>query len=94
MFKDYPVIGQILSLAFVVFSMWLVLKNTKDLIGENKVMFLLVFIVTLMCSVWFIDNIIAFQTKLMDDKENDAILQVMLSIVSFGLGNYSANKKK
>ncbi len=94
MFTDYPIIGQLFAFSFVVFSLWLVLRNTKGLVGENKIMFLLVFIVTLLCSVWFIDNIIAFKVQLLDEKENSAILQIMLSIVSFGLGNYVANKDK
>jgi hypothetical protein len=94
MFQPDQVIGVILALAFMVSSLWLVLKFTKPLIAEHKILFLLVYITVVLVNSWFIDNVIAIHKSLLDEKENGLILQVMLSIVNFGLGYYAATAKK
>jgi hypothetical protein len=93
MFQDNPFIGVIIAMLFMGFTLWLVLKYTKPLIAEHKILFLMVYISVILVNSWVIDNIIALRRDLLDPEENKIILQVMLSIVNFGLGYYAATKK-
>ncbi len=93
MFKDNTVIGVIVAMIFMGFTLWLVLKYTKPLIAEHKILFLMVYISVVLVNSWVIDNVIAIHHVLLDPEENKIILQVMLSIINFGLGYYAATKR-
>ncbi len=93
MFQDNTVIGVIVAMIFMGFTLWLVLKYTKPLIAEHKILFLMVYISVVLVNAWVIDNVIAIHHVLLDPEENKTILQVMLAIVNFGLGYYAATKK-
>jgi uncharacterized membrane protein YphA (DoxX/SURF4 family) len=93
MFKDYPYIVVGIAMSFMCFTLWLVLKYTKPLIAEHKIMFLMVYITVVIVNSWVIDNLLAFKLDLLDAEENKTILQIMFGIVNFGLGYYSATNK-
>ncbi len=93
MFKVNPILGVSLAIILMGVSLWVVLKYTKDKVEQDKLTFLMVYIVVVLVNSWFIDNVVAFQVQLLDEKENAAVLQVMLSLVSFYLGKNSSKSK-
>ena len=94
MFTESPLLGVLIAMVFMGASLWVVLKYTKPLIAEHKILFLLVYIVVILTNSWFIDNIVAYRRELLDSEENKMILQIMLAVVNFGLGYYSGSKKQ
>jgi hypothetical protein len=93
MFQDNQILGQIFSLLVIGGFVYASIRMTKDLVANDKINFLLVLIVSVLVGVWFIDNVIAFKTELLDKEENKFVLQALWSIVTFVLGRQS-NKDK
>ncbi len=93
MFQDQQVIGVLLAVAIMIASIWMVIKYTKALVAQEKILFLLVFILTILSVTWFIDRVIAFKTPLLTEKESDLILDIMKTIVTLVLGYYLGSKK-
>jgi len=81
-------VGQIIAMVFIVGLVSSVLYFTRKLIAQEKVMFLFLLITTMLCGIFVVDNVIAFKTQLLTEKEDDAILQLMKSLIEFTLGFY------
>lgn len=81
-------------MTFIIFLVASVLYFTRKLIAQEKVLFMFILIATMMSAVWVVDNIIAFKSQLLSDKEDDAILQTMRTIIEFTLGFYFGSKVK
>ncbi len=62
------------------------------MIAQEKILFLLVFLIILLASTWFVDNVVIHDKKLLDDEENKTILQIISNIVSLVLGFYFGSK--
>lgn len=91
---DRQTIGVLVSMIFIIGMMAAVLYFTRKLIAQEKVLFMFILISALLSAVFVVDNVVAFKTKLLSDKENDAILEMMRSIVSLVLGFYFGSRSK
>ena len=94
MYTSNPLVGVLIAVSFVVLCIVMVLYNTRKLIAQDKILFLLIFLVTMLASTWFIDNVIAFKIQLLDDEENKSILSMISYIVVLVLGYYFGTKKE
>jgi len=93
MFRENQIIGVCIAICFICGCLALVFSLTRKLIAEDKILFLLLFIVTLMGSVWTIDNVVAFNIKLLDDEENKIVLQMLTTVVSLTIGYWMRGDK-
>ncbi|MES2382420.1 MAG: hypothetical protein V4538_15340 [Bacteroidota bacterium] len=93
MFQNNQILGVCIAIGFICACLAVVFYLTRKLIAEDKILFLLLFVVTLMASVWAIDNVIAFNMKLLDDEENKIVLQMLLQVVSLTLGYWMRGDK-
>ena len=94
MFHDSRFIGVIIAMAFISTLVGCVLYFTRKLIAQEKVLFMFILIASMLSAVWVVDNVIAINIKLLDEKEDDAILQIMTTIIQFTLGFYFGSKVK
>jgi hypothetical protein len=69
-----------------------VLYFTRKLISQEKILFMFILISTILSSVWLIDNVLAIKINLLTEKEDDAILSTMKTIIEFTLGFYFGSK--
>jgi hypothetical protein len=83
----------IVAVLFLIACQWLVIHYTKSLIAQDKILFVLIFLVVLLAGSWAIDNVIMPNIQLLDAEENKTILQIMNSIVNLVLGYYLGSKK-
>lgn len=90
---DSHILGVIVALIFLVGCICLVIYFTRSLIAQEKILFLLIFLITVLAGTWCVDKIVAFNIHLLNDKENDIILQIMNSVVTLVLGYYLGSKK-
>ncbi len=93
MFTDNTTIGVITALAFIVGIMFFVVHYTKPLIAEQRILFLLIFLITLLSSTWVIDKIIAFKIQLLHEEESKRIFDMIETVVTLTLGYYLGTKK-
>jgi carbon starvation protein CstA len=93
MYKDNPTVAVIVSIAFILTCLGMVIYFTRGLIAQDKIIFLGIFMATILAGAWIADNIIMPSIPLMDAEENKLILQIMSSIISFVLGFYAGVKK-
>jgi len=94
MFKDSTTIGVIIAMVFITGAIAAVLYFTRKLIAEEKILFLLVFLVTLFATVWAVDNVIAIRMELLSEKETDMILKNLENTISLVLGFYMGSKRQ
>jgi uncharacterized membrane protein HdeD (DUF308 family) len=88
------VVGVVIALVFITICSAAILYFTRKLIAQDKILFLLIFLVTLLACSWAVDNIIAIHMNLLDDEENKTILQIMSNVVSLVLGYYMRGGEK
>lgn len=93
MFQNQQTLGVILALAFMISCIGLVIYFTKSLIAQDKILFLLIFLVALLSTVWAVDKVIAFRIALLSDDEKKTILQIIENVVALTLGYYMGSKK-
>ena len=94
MFQDNPLIGVIITMVFIVSLVGAVLYFTRKLISQEKVLFMFILISTVLVGVWVADNVVFNNQNLLSEKEDDAILQTMRTIIEFTLGFYFGSKVK
>jgi hypothetical protein len=94
MFQDRQLIGSIVAMVFIISLVACVLYFTRKLIAHEKILFVFILIATILSAVWVVDNVIALKINLLDEKEDDAVLQIMTTIVQFTLGFYFGSKVK
>lgn len=94
MLQSNQFIGIIVAMAFIITLVACVLYFTRKLIAQEKVLFMFILIASMLSAVWVVDNVIALKTKLLDEKEDDAVLQIMTTIIQFTLGFYFGSKVK
>ncbi len=91
MFTSSPLIGVLLALGFILFCLLAALKYTKDIVKDNPQMFAFIFLITILSSVWVVDNVIAFKIQLLTDKEDEFILHTVSLVMAYALG--ASNRK-
>ncbi len=94
MLQENPLIGVSIAMVFITTLIVTVLYFTRKLIAQEKVLFMFILIASILCSVWVVDNVIFFKIQLLTEKEDDAILQTMRTIIEFTLGFYFGSKVK
>ncbi len=93
MFTENIYIGVLLAVVFIGFCLWMVIRQTKTLIAQDKVLFLLIFLVTLLSSIWSVDKIVAHRIELLTPEESKSIFEIIRNIVVLVLGYYFGTKK-
>ncbi len=88
MFKENPYIGVAIALSVIILVQVAVNYRTKALVGQDKILFMFIMLSSLLASVWVVDNVIAFQYKLLSEKEDEAILRMLETIIQTTLGYY------
>jgi len=86
--------GTLLAVILMIASLITAIKYTKALNLDDKLEFLLVYIVIGMFSIWFIDKVVASRITLLNDKEQDAVQQILFTVISFVLGGQREKKKQ
>ena len=94
MFQDNPLVGVTIAMVFITLLIAGVLYLTRKLIAQEKVLFMFILIASMLSAVWVVDNVIAFKIQLLTEKEDDAVLQIMRTIIEFTLGFYFGSKVK
>jgi len=93
MFQDNLTLGVLIAMVFVSLCVGTTLYFTRKLIAEDKILFVLVFMVTLLTATWCVDKIVASKTQLLSDEENKSILQMMDNVISLVIGYWLGKKK-
>jgi len=88
------VVGSIVALLFIVSCTACILYFTRKLIAEDKILFLLMFLMILLATTWAIDSVIAINTSLLSDEQNKTILEMMKAMANLTLGYFIGNYKK
>ncbi len=94
MFQENPFVGVLIAMIFISLLVGAVLYFTRKLIAQEKVLFMFILISTVLVAVWVTDNVIFYKVNLLSEKEDDAILQMMRTIIEFTLGFYFGSKVK
>ncbi len=94
MFQENPFVGVLIAMIFISLLVGSVLYFTRKLIAQEKVLFMFILISTVLVGVWVADNVVFVQKNLLSEKEDDAILQMMRTIIEFTLGFYFGSKVK
>ncbi len=92
MFTDNTTWGVILAILFICGALASVLYFTRSLIAQEKILFLLIFLVVGQFSVWLIDRVVAFRIQLLREEESRFIMTTIDSIVKLVLGYYLGTK--
>jgi hypothetical protein len=93
MYNYNVVIGVLLAITFISSLIFFVVHKTKDLIAQEKILFLLIFLITVLTGVWCIDRVVAFNVNLLTTAESDAIFEIIRTIVTLVLGYYFGTKR-
>lgn len=88
----HDITGILVAIGFTCFCLWLVIQQTKTLIANDKILFLFIFLVTIIASAWMIDNVIMPHVALLDEDENKFIIQNISYIISTIMGYYLRGK--
>ncbi len=94
MFTSNTTLGVILALLFICLTTWFVIHNTRSLIATDKVLFLLVFLIAILTTVWVADRVIAFKIQLLTVEESKSIFEIIRNIIAIVLGYYFGSKKQ
>lgn len=94
MFKDNVLVAVIISMLFLCFCLWMVVRSTKSLIEHDKIMFLFVFIMTSFTALLIIDWVVAPFTHLLSEEESKSIFAMDAAVVFYILGARDKNKKE
>jgi hypothetical protein len=89
MFQDQQVIGVLLGIALIATFVIISIRATRSLVEKDKIMFLMIFLVSILAGVWATDKVIAFKTHLLDPEENKFIMGVMNDIIFLIVGRGS-----
>ena len=92
MFSASPYIGVLVALIFIGVCVWLVIQQTKSLISQDKILFLLIMLTTLLTGVWVSDKIIAFRIQLLTPEESKEIFEIIRNMIATVLGYYFGTK--
>jgi len=83
----------LIAMIFMITCTWIIVHYTKHLESEKKIMFLLIYIASMVVNLWVVDNVIAFKIHLLDKEENDMVKQIILGIIGYGLGYVKAKSE-
>ena len=92
MFHDYAYLVVTLSMIFIIGLIAGVLWFTKTYSHQEKMMFMFMLIVTILISVFVVDNVVAYKFPLLSEQEDSVILQAMTDIIKFTLGALLGSK--
>lgn len=93
MFQDNLTLGVAIAMSFITICVASVMYFTRKLIAHDKILFLLIFLVTLLASTWAVDKIVASKSALLTDEENKIVLQIMNNVVALVLGYWLGKQK-
>jgi len=93
MFQDNLTLGVVIAMAFISLCVGAALYFTRKLIAEDKILFILVFMVILLSATWCVDKIVASKTQLLNDEENKSVLQMMDNVISLVIGYWLRGKQ-
>lgn len=93
MFQDNLTLGVFISIIFITLCVGSVVYFTRKLIAQDKILFVLVFLVALLAATWAVDKVVASKTQLLTEEENKTILQIMDNVVSLVLGYWLGKQK-
>jgi hypothetical protein len=92
MYSTHIILGVLLAIAFIITVTFFVLHKTKDLVPQEKILYLLIFlIVMLMCS-WVCDKLIAIHIPLLTDEESKSVFNILQTTLTLVLGYYLGSK--
>jgi hypothetical protein len=92
MYTTHIILGVLLAIAFIITVTFFVLHKTKDLLPQDKILFMLIFLLSLVSCVWAVDKCVAIHTEILTTQESDSVFEIIKSIVFTILGYYFATK--
>ncbi len=93
MFNSNIYLGVTLAILFICGVTWFVIHKTKSLVAQEKILFLLIFLVSIVSAVWVVDRILAHQINLLTPEESKSIFEIIRNIIAVVLGYYFGIKK-
>ncbi len=94
MFSTNIYVGVFVAVSFIITLNWFVIKNTKALVAEERILFLLNILVTNLLAVWCVDKIVAHQLQLLTPDESKSIFEIFKTLIVAILAYYLGSKKK
>ena len=86
------IFGILLALGFIMGSIWYVSKLFKDSTQEVLVRFILM-VFTALVALFIVDKVIAFRIKLVDDKQNAELFDLIKTLTLMIFSYYFGTKK-